>query len=53
MDEGTLDTICMLGVNSRQAVKVHYENPRCVICDKGVLAVDLCPTGPLCKLDCP
>ena len=44
MGEGTLDTICMCGVNSRSAVKVHYEHHSGVICDKGVLAVDLCPT---------
>ena len=42
----------MRGVNSWSAVKVHYENPRGVICDEGVLVVDLCPPGPLCKLDC-
>ena len=33
VDKGTLDTIRMWGVNSRSAVKVHYEppppNPRC------------------------
>ena len=31
----------------------HSSNPSGVICDEGVLAVDLCTTGPLCKLDCP
>ena len=53
VDKGTLDTICTWRVNSRSAVIVHYENPRVVICDEGVLAVDLCTTGPLYKLDCP
>ena len=41
VDKGTSDTIRMWGVNSRSAMKV------------GVLAVDLCSPGPLCKLDCP
>ena len=52
MDKGTLDTICMWGVNSRSAVKVHYEPSRGIICGEGVLAV-VCPPGPLRKLDCP
>ena len=53
VDKGTLDKISMWGANSRLEVKVHYEPSCSVIFAEGVFAVELCPPGLMCRLDCP
>ena len=53
IDGGTLDRIRMCRVDPRSMSKVYCGPSRGIIFYEGVVAVDLCPPGMLCKLDCP